>query len=81
MSDAAKTSSSGLSMFAAATYPVIVPLVTVDYGSALPDLSPPATVALRPPPAPTDAPWVRLPFSVVSYLLPDGFPWLSPPEM
>ena len=81
MSDAAKASSSGLSMFAAATYPVIVPFVAVDSGSALPDLQPSATVALRAPPALSDAPWVRLLSSVVSDLPPDGFPWLSPTEM
>ena len=38
MFDAAKTSMSGRSRPAAATYPAIVPLVAVDSGSALPDL-------------------------------------------
>ena len=56
MFDAVKTSMSGLSRPAAATYPVIVPLVAVDSGSALPDLRPSAMVALRAPPVPSDAP-------------------------
>ena len=56
MSDAAKASSSGLSMFAAATYPVIVPLAAADSDSALSDLRPSAMVVLRAPPALSDAP-------------------------
>ena len=80
MFDAVKTSMSGRSRSAAATYLVIVPLAAVDSDSVLPDLRLPATVALRAPPVSTDAPWVRHPFSVESPLpLLDGFPWLSPP--
>ena len=81
MSDAAKTSMSGWSRPAAATYPVIVPLAAVDSDSALPDLRSSAMVALRAPPVPTDAPWVRHPLSVELPLpLLDDFPWLSLPE-
>ena len=81
MFDAVKTSMSGRSRSAAATYLVIVPLAAVDSDSVLPDLRLPATVALRAPPVSTDAPWVRHPFSVESPLpLLDGFPWLSLPE-
>ena len=81
MSDAAKASSSGLSMFAAATYPVIVSLAAVDSDYALPDLRPSAMVALRAPPALSDAPWLRHPLSVELPLpILDDFPWLSPPE-
>ena len=82
MFDAAKTSMSGWSRPAAATYPVIVPLAAVDSDSALPDLRPSAMVALRAPPVPTDAPWVRHPLSVELPLpLLDDFPWLLLPGM
>ena len=93
MFDAVKTSMSGRSKssavtylvivpLAAATYPAIVPLATANSGSALPDLLPSAMVALRAPPAPTDAPWMQHLFSVESPLpLLDDFPWLSLPEM
>ena len=65
----------------AATYLAIVPLATADSDSALPDLRPSAMVALRAPPALSDAPWVRHPLSVELPLpLLDDFPWLSPPE-
>ena len=78
---AVKTATSELSRPVAATYLAIVPLATADSGSALPDLRPSATVALRAPPALSDAPWMQHPFSVESpLLLLDGFPWLSPPE-
>ena len=92
MFDAVKTSMSGRSKssavtylvivpLAAATYPVIVPLAAVDSDSALPDLRPSAMVALRAPPALSDAPWVRHPLSVELPLpLLDGFPWLLLPE-
>ena len=53
---AVKTATSELSRPVAATYLAIVPLATADSGSALPDLRPSATVALRAPPVPTDAP-------------------------